>query len=206
MTIQETSARRRPAQARSRERFERILEAAEQLIAERGLDPVTMTDVAAQAEMAVTAVYRYFPNKRAIVRELATRTMKSDTETLVERPPEDDHSAREVLRLGLVEYWRRHVEEPARIAVRNAVHSDAELSALDLAESRRNAASIAAGVAERTGRTHDERLERQALLFAELTDGLMRLASRVEPEEADHLIAEFADIFGSALTEPPDRE
>ena len=82
MTIH-TAARRLPAQARSRARFDQILAAAGELIGERGLEPVTLTDIAERAGMPLTAVYRYFPNKQSVLRELTLQTFAYDTETLV---------------------------------------------------------------------------------------------------------------------------
>ena len=66
-----SAVRRRPTQARSQARFDQILAAAAALIGERGVEPVTLTDIAEQADMALTAVYRYVPNKQSVVRELA---------------------------------------------------------------------------------------------------------------------------------------
>src|SRR5215212_11648589 len=45
----------------------RILESALALFRERGFDPTTMRDVAAEAGMSLGAAYHYFPSKDAIV-------------------------------------------------------------------------------------------------------------------------------------------
>jgi len=70
--------RRRPAQQRSRERFDALVDAAGHLIGLRGIDEVSMTDIAERADVALTAAYRYFPNKQAVVRELALRSFEAD--------------------------------------------------------------------------------------------------------------------------------
>src|SRR5689334_5487336 len=64
-------ARRAPAQQRSRERQERILQAARELIAETGSDRVRMNEVAERAGISIGSLYQYFPDKQAIVRTLA---------------------------------------------------------------------------------------------------------------------------------------
>ncbi len=56
------------------------LAAAIKLIADRGLAPITMTDIAEEASMALPAVYCYFPNKQAIVRELTLSSFAADAE------------------------------------------------------------------------------------------------------------------------------
>lgn len=198
----DSDVRRRPAQARSRERFDRILSAAATLIGARGVGPLTMTDIADEAGMALTAVYRYFPNKHSVLKELALRTFARDTETLVSEEVDPDAAAEEIMAAGVEEFWRRHRAEPFRLPLRAAIHADAELSALDLAESRRNAAAIAGKLALATGRTDIEVIERQALLVVELIDSLMSLAGRVPPDEARALVDEFVAMTARSLSSP----
>lgn len=203
----ESGARRLPSQARSRERFDRVLRAAAAQIGRRGVSAVTMTDIAEEADMALTAVYRYFPNKQSVLRELALRTFALDTETLVDAPSAEGTSVHDALAAGVIEFWRRHHAEPFRLQLRAAIHADPELLALDLAQSRRNAHSIAEFVARRTGRTDRETLERQALLFVELIDSLMRLAHQTPSEEAAALVAEFSRMMAHTLApdnQPPE--
>ena len=47
-------------------RISRILESAFELFAEKGIDNVTMTDIAAKAEIGVASLYRYFETKEEI--------------------------------------------------------------------------------------------------------------------------------------------
>jgi AcrR family transcriptional regulator len=179
-----------------------LLAAAATLIAERGVAPVTMTDIAEEADMALTAVYRYFPNRQAVLRELALRTFAEDTETLIAAGSQIEGSAAELVALGIEEFWRRHTAEPFRLQLRAAIHADAELSALDLAESRRNARAIAELVGHRSARDDLDVLERQALLVVELIDSLMHLVARVEPYEARALVDEFTALAVGILTSP----
>lgn len=193
--------RRRPTQARSQERFDRVLEAGSALIGERGLEPITMTDIAERAGMALTALYRYFPNKGAIVRELALMTFEADTRMNVERIHDETLPVAERITRDVAAYC--HVlNDPVRLQIRAAIHADAELSQLDLDDSRRNAAVIAAGV------DHDGlgigrfELERRALLLVELFDGVARLASRLPDTEADVAINTFAQMAAWTMLRP----
>jgi AcrR family transcriptional regulator len=201
--VSDTAVRRRPTQARSQARFDQILAAAAALIGELGVEPVTITDIAERAGMPLTAVYRYFPNKPAVVRELALQTFAYDTDTLVSSGAAFAGTAEELIAYGVQEFWRRHVAEPVRLQLRTAIHADAELSALDLAESRRNAQTIAEVLARVTGRTDLEVLGRQALLVVELIDSLMRLVSRVGPDEAQAIVDQFTAMITRALVPEP---
>jgi AcrR family transcriptional regulator len=64
---------RLPKQARSQERFDRILDAAAALFVEVGYDAVTADAIAAQAETSVGGLYRFFPDKLAVFHALADR-------------------------------------------------------------------------------------------------------------------------------------
>jgi AcrR family transcriptional regulator len=64
---------RLPKQARSRERFDRILDAAAALFAEVGYDVVTADEIAARADTSVGGLYRFFPDKLAVFHALADR-------------------------------------------------------------------------------------------------------------------------------------
>jgi AcrR family transcriptional regulator len=147
----DVTVRRRPVQARSRERFDQVLAAAAALIGERGVGDLTITDIAVEAGMALTAVYRYFPNKQAVLRELALQTFARDTDTLLSGQVPAGADAEQLIASCIEEFWRRHAAEPYRLQLRAAIHADPELSALDLAESRANARTIATALAGATG-------------------------------------------------------
>ncbi len=59
--------RREPVQQRSRERVEQILKAAVELLAEGGVEALTMRSLAARAEIPVATIYRYFANREEII-------------------------------------------------------------------------------------------------------------------------------------------
>src|SRR5271168_2013473 len=59
--------RRKPVQRRSRERVEAILKAATDLLAEGGVDALTMRSLAERAEIPTATIYRYFANREEII-------------------------------------------------------------------------------------------------------------------------------------------
>ena len=65
--------RRAPSQKRSRERVERMLTAASEVIAEHGSDAMRMGEVAERAGVSIGSLYQYFPDKGSIIRTLADR-------------------------------------------------------------------------------------------------------------------------------------
>jgi AcrR family transcriptional regulator len=107
-----TPARRKPAQERSRERYEKLLDAAVDLIGEVGIERATLTDVALRADCAIGSLYQYFSGKEqlldAVIERLARRfsvlragiLKDSDAATLTTFVPT-------VIR-PIVEFWSRY--------------------------------------------------------------------------------------------------
>ncbi|OWW05197.1 TetR family transcriptional regulator [Rhizobium sp. R72] len=65
--------RRIPQQKRGRERFEKILSAALELIEKNGSDALKMSEIVEKAALSFGALYQYFPDKSSIIRTLAER-------------------------------------------------------------------------------------------------------------------------------------
>jgi AcrR family transcriptional regulator len=65
--------RHQPKQSRSVETFNSILKAAADLFEERGYEQTTTHQIAAGAKVSVGALYRYFEDKEAILKELYER-------------------------------------------------------------------------------------------------------------------------------------
>ncbi len=65
--------RRVPLQARAVATFEQILDSAAILLEEAGFDGFTTNLLSQRSGISTRAIYRYFPNKYALVNELASR-------------------------------------------------------------------------------------------------------------------------------------
>ena len=70
--------RRLPQQQRSREKLLRVLDAAEEVLAREGAGAFTTVRIAQAAGISVGTLYRYFPDKEAIVEALALRYWGDD--------------------------------------------------------------------------------------------------------------------------------
>ncbi|MBR0895049.1 TetR family transcriptional regulator [Bradyrhizobium tropiciagri] len=66
-------ARLAPTQQRSRDRFERILSCATEIMAEKGSEALRMSDIVERSGVAFGSLYQYFPDKAAIIGTLAER-------------------------------------------------------------------------------------------------------------------------------------
>ena len=87
-----TALRRRPVQERSAARVQRMLDAAAALLDEVGYEATTTSQIAARAGVSVGSLYQFFPDRRAVLQALATRSFERFSEQLdarlAERPPQ----------------------------------------------------------------------------------------------------------------------
>jgi AcrR family transcriptional regulator len=71
-----------PSQQRSAETFERILEVAARTLADVGIDRLSTNLICERAGLTPPALYRYFPNKYAVLCELGLRLMARQNELI----------------------------------------------------------------------------------------------------------------------------
>lgn len=74
--------RRRPAQARSRERFNRILQAARDVLVETGFESFTFDEVSRRAGVPIGTLYQFFANKYVLICELDRQDTAANVEEL----------------------------------------------------------------------------------------------------------------------------
>ena len=72
-----------PSQARSRSTFGAILRVAGEILNDDGLDGLSINAVCRQAGLTPPAVYRYFPNKYALLKALAERLMEAQDDAVL---------------------------------------------------------------------------------------------------------------------------
>jgi AcrR family transcriptional regulator len=68
---------RPPKQRRSRESYERVLDAAHALLEENGFEGLTVQEVAARSGVSIGAIYERFGNKETLLRAVHARLMES---------------------------------------------------------------------------------------------------------------------------------
>ncbi len=72
----------RPSQARAQDTYEVILSTAGEMLGETGFEQLSTNKVCERAGLTPPALYRYFPNKYAILKALADRLMREQDEAV----------------------------------------------------------------------------------------------------------------------------
>ena len=190
-------------QERSRLRQQVLLDAAEAMIAEVGLDGLSMREVGRRCAVPVASVYHYFPSASAMVRALAVRQL-SRVSALVRRRVGDGigTSAGELAVAGdaIIEEVTRYLETlSAAPAIWNALRSNPELRALNRADTIETARYIAKYLEKVLPETPPAEVEAFAAVLLETAGANMMYALEAPaPSKAYHLAA-LRQLIVSAL-------
>lgn len=116
--------RRRPAQARSQQRFDRILEAARDVLVDVGFESFTFDEVSRRAEVPIGTLYQFFANKYVLICELD----RQDTAASVAELERFSHQVPALQWPDVLSEFIDHLarlwrEDPSRRAVWHAVQS-----------------------------------------------------------------------------------
>ncbi len=184
-----------PRQKRSRETFERILEAASELIHERGSDALKLTEVAVKADVPIGSVYRYFPNKRAILAKLAKEYFKQFNEDLSTSAMDATHlvSLEQSMRRMTWRLFRRFQNEPVLRDVLSGCEADRDIEEINLADSRESGDRLYKRFVELGGEpSPTKRIE--CFMMCHLSGSAFRMALAIPPEESDLLVERFNEM------------
>lgn len=166
---------------------DRLLDAALACFRRQGGKRTRIEDIAAEAKVARTAVYRYFPNKRAIVAALATRWLAEDETRLaaIARDRELEPAARlRAFLLADAESARRYLSDtPLLEVLEEAGGNVAPVTQQHRAHVRRHLAGLLAEGAA-SGVFRGEPAERLAQSLDDLIGRFHdpKLAADLEPE------------------------
>lgn len=149
-----------------------------------------MTDIAAEAGMGLTALYRYFPNKPSLIRELAVRLLEQDRSGLLQQLMDLDITANELLKLASSSYVQLHRDEPYRLSLRMAIQADSTLLAIDLEDSQNNAQLLAGRISQRTSVPDITTLERFLLMHMTLLNSTIQLMFQLDDEKEAEAVFE----------------
>ncbi|MFF2730416.1 TetR/AcrR family transcriptional regulator [Streptomyces sp. NPDC058008] len=199
MSHAHTNLRRVPVQQRSADRLARILDAGAALLDETGYEQLSTRAVADRAGVPIGSVYRFFPNKRALVDALAERNLEVYAERVVAR-----------LEVIARQEWREAIDAvlDEYLAMKRSVPGFALVDfgppapvAGPLDEANRRVAErlteLLSGHLGRGGEGAD--LLRTVLVCVQAADALLQLAFRADPEGDPGLIAETRVLLQAYL-------
>jgi AcrR family transcriptional regulator len=185
--------RRKPRQARSQERVNRILDVAEELFANQGYAATTTNEIAAQAQVPIGSLYQFFPDKTAILQALALRyaEMLHQEFVLID---ED-----EAVTLPLADYVNQLIDttdrfftnKPSYYAIFMEVQGTIrELDEIDEATDAKLIQDLASSLANRDARLEPADYEAIAFVLVKAIGTLLWLSLSQEPTFRQRLVEE----------------
>lgn len=185
--------RRRPAQARSRLRFERILKAARDVLVDLGFESFTFDEVSRRAEVPIGTLYQFFANKYVLICELDREDTAANVEELnrfsqqvpaLQWPDLLDEFIDHLARM-----WR---EDPSRRAVWHAVQSTPATRYTAAATEREMLEPLSEILKPlATGMDEEQRMELAGFLIHTVVSLLNYAIRSDDPESIDSVIAEI---------------
>ena len=197
--LAEVEQRRQPLQERSRERVNTILASTAALISELGVQNSNTSDIARRAGISLPSLYRYFPNKAAIIKALAEQHIAKLNDILQSFLQDFD------LDQGLDQlidlYAAFYRSEPGYKEIWSGVEAMPELQELDLGELYDNARSIAAKANPLFPHVGEQQMWLIAVMLPRACGAILRLAMTMEEAQAKPLLTELKRMVNVYLTE-----
>lgn len=195
--------RRAPSQQRSRERVERILDAAAAIVVEHGVDSLKVSEIAHRAGVPLGTLYQFFARKDDIIYALAERFAQRFADVLEKSLAglDDDCEWHELLDLLLDAYAAYYRGEPALRELWVGARLDPEFIRADHQHNNtRFAGALADAMAAKASVPRDE-LATMIYVCWEASQALLETAFRADPSGDPTIIAQ-AKIMANRYLAP----
>jgi AcrR family transcriptional regulator len=196
--------RREPRQARSRARLAQILAAADAILAEDGVEALTVRGIAERAGVPVGTLYQFFPDKGSVVDAVA-RAYIAEFDALVDglvSSAADGEWSDPVGRIvdEFVALYRSH---PGYVALWSGRHLSPALARADEANNQLIAAGVQRVLAEHVGMADGDALELAVRVAVRTADALLQYAFTVSPDGDEAVLAELKTLLRLYLANLP---
>jgi len=183
--------RKAPVQNRSQIRFARILEVANQLIVDQGVDLVSMKDISLTAEISIASLYQYFPEKAAIIATLAHKYNIEGEQCVEEiisniQKPADVTPALYAIIDSYHDFFRK---VPGSYAIWQATQADIRLYHIDEQHCEKVAQIIAHGLITADPQFSKKEALSHSLLLTILLAAIIRKIATFPPSDAKKFIS-----------------
>jgi AcrR family transcriptional regulator len=186
-----------PVQARAHATVEKIVDAAAALLDEVGVDGFNTNLLAARAGVRVRSVYRYFPDKLAVIVAVAQRLASRESGHVSAFGAVADRSVswHEAIDRTLDAYLRGAKAQPGFLAVRHAMAAVPELRAVEREANRRLVALLSRALHARGIGLHAVRRRAVAQVIVETVAAVLDVCLREPPRRAALVVDELRRLL-----------
>ena len=182
--------------------MDRVLQASAELLAEVGVDGFNTNLLAERAGVGVRAIYRYFPNKLAILVAMAEQLRETerawigDLRALVARG-----DWRQAVDQSIDGYYRAAAAHNGYAALRAASRAVPELKRIDEASSQDLQAELAAGLTDLGVAMPSDQLTVLCQVVIESANHILDIALQSPPPTAELLVGELKHMIANLLAD-----
>ncbi len=190
----------RPRQERAKRTYEAILTAAAELLIEVGVERISTNLVAERAGITVPALYRYFPNKYAVLNALGAALMDRQNRVFREWFEKYRDANDPLVLLGnifevLKQTYDVTREQSGGLEVVQALRAVGPLQEVRLASHRLLAEQFAEMASEILGRPVDDDLMNQARVTIDMGYAIVEMALEDETLKPQNILREGANLI-----------
>ncbi len=190
----------KPRQERAKRTYEAILAAAAELLVEVGVERISTNIIAERAGITVPALYRYFPNKYAVINALGAVLMDRQNEVFQRWFEQHGESAdpRELMGdiYGLLKSTCDVTrEQTGGLEIVQSLRAVGPLQEVRLTSHRLVAEQFAQTVAELLGREVDENILMQARISIDTGYAIVEMALEDEGLSTEHCLQQGAQML-----------
>nr|WP_108929972.1 TetR/AcrR family transcriptional regulator [Leptospira johnsonii] len=188
---------RTPGQARSRQRVATIIETARQLIGEKGVDGVSMREIAQASGVQIGSLYQYFPGKSQLLLTIMqgyydrlydeTRAILENVNTISELEFASEKA--------LKKYIHTSQSDPALANLWAGLRAVPELVNEDNKDTYRNAELMMKTVIRCLGGLRESEVRPFALYFCHTIGYIIHFAAEINPEHGKAVIRESRKVL-----------
>jgi len=190
------SARRQPMQGRSQETVRRILDAAARLTATIPIEDITTSRIAETAGLTIGAVYRFFPDRDAVLDAILHSCIERFRDVLVTHIEETDPATREALVDGLIDvYLQFMAREPGLQALMVGGYLTVKTIADDHAAVLELARAMRRHLVQRLGYEDTEALWLRIVVSVEAAGHLLEFAFLQQEFARERVVAEVKTLI-----------
>lgn len=192
-----------PVQTRSRDRVELILKTARELIGEKGIDSVSMREIAQTAGIQIGSLYQYFPGKSALLLSIMNQyydSLYQETKRILDpvRTIKELEVAAEKAFKHFIDFFQK---DPALANLWSGARAIPELIVEDNRDTYRNADLIIKTTLRCLPVLKESEVRPFALYFSHTTGMILRFAKEIDTDHGKAVIKESLEILRLRLRE-----
>ncbi|EPG74929.1 transcriptional regulator, TetR family [Leptospira fainei serovar Hurstbridge str. BUT 6] len=192
---------RTPVQTRSRERVELILRTARDLIGEKGIDAVSMREIAQASGIQIGSLYQYFPGKNQLLLTIMNDyydRLYEGTKSILE-PVRNVSELEVAAETAFAQFIRFFQEDPALANLWAGARAIPELIIEDIRDTYRNAALFVKITLRCLPGLRESDVQPFALHFAHTIGSVIRFAAEIDPNHSKAVLHESRVILSLRL-------